>query len=502
MSKRHTTRVSTVLAIALLLAGFFLRVVYLTEDRFHADEALYAGWALRILDGAPYLLQVPVDKPPLYLYLLAASMRALGRSEVAARLPNLAASMLNVALVYALGARLYDRRTALWAMFFAACSPFEILFARTAFTDPLLVTFVLGALVAIDTGRWFWAGLLVGLGFATKQHAVALIPLVLAVGWLQAARPKGRRLRSWGAMHGAGLLGFALPYALVVWWDAQRWAIRPGYWQQSAMSYGGLAWTPLDEWGTRLLEWLSWARYLVGSPLLYALLALGGAVLVVQGWRQRHTDPRTRLDTAFVAYGWAYVLAHTFVQFSIWDRYLLPLVPLAGLLLARIVVEGVNVVRNSGRSLGMLFAAVVCVAVVASGWKAARNGYPVGGEHWAYQGLDQVAAYLVAHAPPDAVLYHHWLRWHYSYYLYGTGFELRWWQSGEHLLREAARTPDRAQYIVLPDWRTLEPETDGVVLEPVYETYRRDGSVSLRVYRIRLASGRTSLAYDTSGTAE
>ena len=91
---------------------------------------------------------------------------------------------------------------------------------------------------------------------------------------------------------------------------------------------------------------------------------------------------------------------------------------------------------------------------------------------------------------------------HYSYYLYGTGFELRWWQSGEHLFREAARTPDRAQYIVLPDWRTLEPETDGVVLEPVYETYRRDGSVSLRVYRIRLASGRTSLAYDTSGTAE
>jgi hypothetical protein len=123
-----------------------------------------------------------------------------------------------------------------------------------------------------------------------------------------------------------------------------------------------------------------------------------------------------------------------------------------------------------------------------SGWKAAHNGYPVGGEHWAYQGLDQVAAYLRENAPPGAVLYHHWLRWHYTYYLYDIDLELRWWQSGEHLRQEAMRTPDRVQYIVLPDWRTMEPGAEGVQFEPVYETYRQDGTVSLRVYRIKLAS--------------
>jgi hypothetical protein len=119
-----------------------------------------------------------------------------------------------------------------------------------------------------------------------------------------------------------------------------------------------------------------------------------------------------------------------------------------------------------------------------SGGKAALNGYPVGGEHWAYQGLDDVVAYLVEHAAPDAVLYHHWLRWHYTYYLQGTDFELRWWQSSEHLYREATRTPDREQYVVLPDWGTLDPRSEGIVLEPVYETRRWDGSVSFRVYRI------------------
>jgi len=121
-----------------------------------------------------------------------------------------------------------------------------------------------------------------------------------------------------------------------------------------------------------------------------------------------------------------------------------------------------------------------------SAWTAAQNGYPIGGEHWAYQGLDQVAAYLKQNAPPDAVLYHHWLRWHYTYYLYGTTFELRWWDSGEHLRREALRTPDRAQYIVLPDWRTLEPDVEGMAFQPVYETRRQDGSVSLSVYHIEL----------------
>ena len=82
------------------------------------------------------------------------------------------------------------------------------------------------------------------------------------------------------------------------------------------------------------------------------------------------------------------------------------------------------------------------------------------------------------------MLYHHWLRWHYTYYLHGTDFELRWWESGEHLQREVLRTPERTQYIVLPDWRTIEPDAPALEFVPVYETRRRDGSVSLRVFLV------------------
>jgi len=200
----------------------------------------------------------------------------------------------------------------------------------------------------------------------------------------------------------------------------------------------------------------------------------------------------------------AYIGLHTILQFSVWDRYLLPLAPLVALLLARIVERGMvwlarlkaspalpgsRESRLEGRQLPLSFLRALCVSVVVlvalfSGGKAALNGYPVGGEHWAYQGLDDAVAYLVEHAAPNAVLYHHWLRWHYTYYLHGTDFELRWWQSSEHLYREAARTPEREQYIILPDWGTLDPRSEGIVLEPVYETQRWDGSVSFRVYRI------------------
>ena len=503
LHENHTRTLA--LLTAILLLGFALRVAYLTADRFHADEALYAGWALLIRDRDPLLLSVPVDKPPLYLYTLAGSLIAFGRSEVAARLPSLAASTVGIALVYRLGRRLYGRSVGLWAALFLALSPFDVLFARTAFTDSMLVMWTLAALCAAAAGRWLATGLLLGLAYARKQHAALLIPLVIAVGWTQNPAPERYRRGARGLL--AGALGFTLPFGLVTLWDAPRWAARPGYWQQSAMSYGGLVWAPVAEWGERLVEWLGWARYLTGSPVSGIMLVAGCVALLVYGWRRHPGTRQTWLDTVLIAYGVGYLAVHAVLEFSIWDRYLLPLAPLVGLLLGRIVVwtsestrHGADQSRRSTppkipppihRALpgwtvrpGMVPLFLFLSLSLLSGWKAARNGYPIGGEHWAYQGLDRVAAYLRENAPPDAVLYHHWLRWHYTYYLYESPFELRWWQSGEHLQREAMRSPERAQYIVLPDWRTLEPQAEGIRLRPVYETRRRDGSVSLRVYRV------------------
>jgi 4-amino-4-deoxy-L-arabinose transferase-like glycosyltransferase len=487
-----------------LLTGFALRVSYLTVDRFHADEALYAGWALSILDHDRLLLNAPVDKPPLYLYALACSFRLFGRSEVAARQTSLAASMLSVALVYRLGRRLYGPKVGLFGALFLALSPFDILFARTAFTDSLLVLCMLGALCAAGVGRWFMAGLSLGLAFATKQHALLLIPLVLATGLLQFAQAR----KNWPiALLAAGrtlsliVLGFALPFGAVLAWDAARWSTRPSFWQQSAMSYGGLTWAPVSKWGERWAEWLGWTRYLVGSPLLAVLLLLGCVGLLILNWRVCPRNRQTWFDSLWIIYALAYLSSHTVLQFSVWDRYLLPLAPLTALLLARIVVRLWSARRYLGpvrfgprihllvRWAQYLVGGLVLYLALISGYKAAHNGYPVGGDHWAYQGLDEIATYLQEQAPSNAVLYHHWLRWHYSYYLYGSTFELRWWESGEHMQREVLQTPQRVQYVVLPDWRNLEPDAPGLHFELLFQARRKDESVSFSLYRVYSVEG-------------
>ncbi len=53
-----------------VLAAFAFRLGPLFDNRFHPDEALFSTWALKIARGENILLiGVPVDKPPLLIYL-------------------------------------------------------------------------------------------------------------------------------------------------------------------------------------------------------------------------------------------------------------------------------------------------------------------------------------------------------------------------------------------------------------------------------------------------
>ena len=57
-------------------------------EPLHHDEALYAFWARLIATGIdPMLNSVPVDKPPLFIYVLAILFKKMGVSDIIARLP-------------------------------------------------------------------------------------------------------------------------------------------------------------------------------------------------------------------------------------------------------------------------------------------------------------------------------------------------------------------------------------------------------------------------------
>jgi len=67
--------------VLLLIAGWWLRVCPLSDNRLHADEAWYGYWGLLIGRGVdPWLAHVPLDKPPLLPYLLALSEWLAGKA--------------------------------------------------------------------------------------------------------------------------------------------------------------------------------------------------------------------------------------------------------------------------------------------------------------------------------------------------------------------------------------------------------------------------------------
>ena len=173
-------------SLAILWLGLALRAPLVWSPApLDVDEALYATYARQIShENDGWLATVAVDKPPLAFYLTAASFKLFDNpSDWAARLPDLCASILSMAVLARLARGLYRScRVALLALLCLALCPFDIAFAGTVFLDPLTTLWILLACLWIAKGRWGWSGLALGLAFATKPSALFALPLVVALG--------------------------------------------------------------------------------------------------------------------------------------------------------------------------------------------------------------------------------------------------------------------------------------------------------------------------------
>jgi hypothetical protein len=278
----------------------------------------------------------------------------------------------------------------------------------------------------------------------------------------------------------------------VTGWDLAR-VQRPGFLAQSLIAYGGLGPAQPQALIPRALAWLELLLGFWGTGLAVLLAAaLLGWLLVA--WLRRDPQPGLRwtaVDGLLAGFLAAFLLLHWLVGFQVWDRYLLALVPLAALLAARLLVRVARLVPPgrpravAATGLGLLLAACLAGPVV----RAAHSELPLGGDHGAYDGIDQLAAYLRAEAPPGAVLYHYWLGSHYRFYLYGAPLRLHWYPDTADLAHDATVYRREPRYIAFPSFRDGEPAraalaAAGVELEPVFETLRRDGTISFRLYQL------------------
>jgi 4-amino-4-deoxy-L-arabinose transferase-like glycosyltransferase len=493
---------SLVLAI---LAAAVLRLAPLLANRFHPDEALYAYFARLIASGHdPMLAGVLVDKPPAAFYLMALSILAIGPSELAVRLPELAAGLASVALLYALGRRLYDPVTGRLAAWLLALSPFAILFSITAFVDPLLTAAVLWALWAASAGRWRHMAIAVAAGFALKQTVLVFVPLCLALALLAPPLPTypGAALRRMAIAAWPLVPALVVAAVLIFGWDALRHS-PVSFWSQGYLDNIPGRLVRANEVLPRGLAWLNQLHYFTGSTSLNLLFVLCLPLLLI--WSRSTPNRAAVVDCVLAGYLLLYLAVYWLLAFNVWDRYLLPVLPIWLLLLARVLRLGAYSLQRAAfqisrrlnprdlgfrRTLALALPAALLALAAPGAALAARSAYPIGGDHGAFDGIDGAARFIRT-LPQGSVLYDHWLSWEWNYYLFGGPVYVAWFPSPDALavdLKSFGATSPR--FLAVPAW---EGETEvrsaaaeaGFDFVAVYTAYRRDGVPTIVVYALK-----------------
>ncbi len=482
--------------VLILLLGAALRLPLLTRDsRFQVDEALYATFARHVAQTGDLLLSgLALDKPPLLFWAMGGSFTLFGVSEFAARLPDVAASIVTVAIVYALTRRLYgdtfgaraNQRVALIAALLLAVSPYDRGFAATAFTDPLLTMLVLAGCWAAVSGRWPIGGLLLAGAFAVKPSALQWLPLALALGatqmdkWQDALR---------GVLKLA--LGFAAGVIPLAIWSAAR-ATWPDFWTLNWYNNNPGRLIRANELMSRLAQWGNWLQTIAPLPVI-------GWLAGPLHWRIDKRPSRAVVtDLILTAYTLGSLAELWLVAFNVYDRYLHTLAPLLLILLARVIdgsihltprwLSGVGISIKTGAHTGApLPEHVLCrggpMCPPASKSPADPNTYPyktprlgvrfllallilalalsppinAGGDPSTFAGIDRIAAALDK-LPTGTIVYDHWLGWELGFYL-GTQppVTIIWQPTIDALIAAVRQQPG---YLVAPradsvSWRYL-----------------------------------------------
>ncbi len=140
---------------------------------------------------------VAVDKPPLGLWIQAASAKVFGFSGMSLLLPQAVAGVLSVMVLYLLVARVFGRPAGLLAALALALTPIAVVDNRNNTADSLLVLSLLLAswatMRAVDTGRvrsLVAAAAIVGIGFNIKGLEAYLVVPALCVLYLTGSEGK------------------------------------------------------------------------------------------------------------------------------------------------------------------------------------------------------------------------------------------------------------------------------------------------------------------------
>lgn len=134
--------------LLLLIASALLFIPFLgAVHLFDWDEINFAESAREMLATGNFLdVQINYiafwEKPPLFFWLQAFCMKVFGVNELAARLPNAITGIVTLQVLFAIGKRLFNNKTALlWCLIYAG-SVLPFFYFKSGIIDPLFNLFI------------------------------------------------------------------------------------------------------------------------------------------------------------------------------------------------------------------------------------------------------------------------------------------------------------------------------------------------------------------------
>lgn len=182
------------LVIALLAAAVYIPLLG-SVNLFDWDEVNFAEAAREMLVTGEYsYVQINYrpfwEKPPLFIWMQALSMKLFGVNAFAARLPNAIAGMVTLVLLFRIGSRVVNERFGLlWTMAFAG-SMLPGFYFRSGIIDPWFNLFIFLGVHQLALGstrfpmerkRLMLSGLFIGLAVLTKGPVGLLLPAIAIV---------------------------------------------------------------------------------------------------------------------------------------------------------------------------------------------------------------------------------------------------------------------------------------------------------------------------------
>ena len=207
------------------------------------DDAVYAHEGKQMLARGDWWNvwlngQLDFDKPPLFVWLEAASFWLLGVNDFAAKFPAALLGLATIALVYYFGRQLTANEwLPAWAMLVMATTQYFVKYATHAMTDVPFTFFFTLALWAYwqglhKTHRYWWlCGLAIAFAALTRSH-LGWLPLLICGAHLSLTQPRTvwRTPALW--------IGFGIALALpLAWFGVQL------YWHGEAFLANHFAYT-------------------------------------------------------------------------------------------------------------------------------------------------------------------------------------------------------------------------------------------------------------------